>query len=563
MIYYLSIMYMLIFSFFFFMLGLNFMIFKHLMIMELFLMNILSVKIDYVIILDWISLIFISVVLMISGFVNIYSIEYLSKDLYFKRFHMLMILFSISMIFMIISPNLISILLGWDGLGLISYCLVIYYQNEVSSNSGMVTVLINRVGDIFIMMMIGLMMFMGSFNFMFFKDLTYLKMLMILIISFTKSAQIPFSSWLPKAMAAPTPVSSLVHSSTLVTAGVYLLIRFNNLISKDIFLIKLMMFISLMTMLMSGIMASMEFDLKKIIALSTLSQLGLMIFCLSLNLLNETFFHLIMHAMFKSMLFMCAGIFIHNNLLNQDIRFISMNFKLMPIVSMIFMCSSFSLMGIPFLSGFFSKDKILDLYMLKGWLNNFIFFMFFMSMGLTSGYSMRLIYYSFLKNSNINMFLYFKSQNSLMMYSMLILYLYTIFMGFIFSWLLFSLKNWIFLSIKLKLMIYLFMFMGLMLSLMFSMMYFDMLKLMMFYKIILMFNHMLFLNLLYKNFNFITLKLNNCLSFKMELGWNEYFFGLMLINLIKKLFKFDLIYNQLFYIIILIYYMMLMMMLMM
>lgn len=230
-----------------------------------------------------------------------------------NKFIYIIFLFVASIALIILSPNIIRILLGWDGLGLVSYCLVIYYHNVKSYNSGMLTILSNRLGDIAILLCISWIVNFGSFNFYYIQYIDYdlyVILLLVVIAAITKRAQIPFSAWLPAAMAAPTPVSSLVHSSTLVTAGVYLLIRFHNLLEYNSYLLV----ISVLTLFMSGLGANYEIDLKKIIALSTLSQLGIIMFILSLGQYEIAFFHLVRHATFKSLLFLCAGYYIHNNI---------------------------------------------------------------------------------------------------------------------------------------------------------------------------------------------------------------------------------------------------------
>ena len=190
-----------------------------------------SVSVTMTLILDWISLMFIGFVSFISAIVLFYSGGYILGDLNINRFIYLVLGFVLSMTFLIISPNLVSILLGWDGLGLVSYVLVIYYQNEKSSNAGMLTALSNRIGDVAILLAIVFISLWGGWNFYFyvnlFARLSEIKLVLILIIlaAITKRAQIPFSAWLPAAIAASTPVSALVYSSTLVTAGVYLLVR--------------------------------------------------------------------------------------------------------------------------------------------------------------------------------------------------------------------------------------------------------------------------------------------------------------------------------------------------
>jgi len=216
---------------------------------------------------------------------------------------------------------------------------------------------------------------------------------LVILAAITKRAQIPFSAWLPAAMAAPTPVSALVHSSTLVTAGVYLLIRFRYMIGHRNFLF----FIGVFTIFISGLGANYEIDLKKIIALSTLSQLGLIIITLGLGLTEYAFFHLITHAIFKSLLFLCAGVFIHSMGDLQDIRSMGGLIISCPATSFYFICSSMALCGFPFISGFYSKDIILELFFLTK-INIFIFLIVFAATILTLTYSVRLTFYMFFNN---------------------------------------------------------------------------------------------------------------------------------------------------------------------
>lgn len=230
-------------------------------------------------------------------------------------------------------------------------------------------------------------------------------------------------------MAAPTPVSSLVHSSTLVTAGVYLLARLNYLLENKLLIIFIII-ISIITIFLSGLGANFEFDLKKIIALSTLRQLGLIIFCLSIKLIEICIFHLLIHAIFKSILFICAGIIIHNIRGIQDIRIIRITLFNLPIIRIIFNCASLSLCGIPFLSGFFSKDLILEIYLINIF-NKFIFNILFISIGFTIIYSFRLIYYSFVKIPQLIIYLKYFSYKSYIGISIYFLFFFSIFLGLI------------------------------------------------------------------------------------------------------------------------------------
>nr|QCX31981.1 NADH dehydrogenase subunit 5 [Amphimallon solstitiale] len=373
-----------------------FMVLDYSLVLELELLSLNSSSIVMTILLDWMSLLFMSFVLFISSMVIFYSEEYMEGDINLVRFIMLVSMFVLSMMLLIISPNLISILLGWDGLGLVSYCLVIYYQNVKSYNAGMITALSNRIGDVALLMAIAWMFNYGSFNYIFYIDYmagSYEMAIissLIMLAAMTKSAQIPFSSWLPAAMAAPTPVSSLVHSSTLVTAGVYLLIRFNYALTSSLML--LLLFIGTMTMFMAGLGANFEFDLKKIIALSTLSQLGLMVSILALGEVQLALFHLLTHALFKALLFMCAGCMIHNMSNYQDIRYMGGLMMQMPLTCAFFIISNLSLCGLPFLSGFYSKDLMLEILSMS-YLNTNIYVIFFLSTGLTVCYTFRLLYY--------------------------------------------------------------------------------------------------------------------------------------------------------------------------
>ncbi|SPP90473.1 nad5-0, partial (mitochondrion) [Drosophila guanche] len=383
-------------SLFFF--SLHFLLNNMVYFIEFELVSLNSTMIVMTFLFDWMSLLFMSFVLMISSLVIFYSKEYMSSDENINRFIMLVLMFVLSMMMLIISPNLISILLGWDGLGLVSYCLVIYFQNVKSYNAGMLTALSNRIGDVALLLAIAWMLNYGSWNYIFYLEVMKndFEMMMIgslvMLAAMTKSAQIPFSSWLPAAMAAPTPVSALVHSSTLVTAGVYLLIRFNILLSTS-WLGQLLLLLSGLTMFMAGLGANFEFDLKKIIALSTLSQLGLMMSILSMGFYKLAMFHLLTHALFKALLFMCAGAIIHNMNNSQDIRLMGGLSIHMPLTSACFNVSNLALCGMPFLAGFYSKDMILEIVMISN-INLFSFFLYFFSTGLTVSYSFRLVYYS-------------------------------------------------------------------------------------------------------------------------------------------------------------------------
>nr|QTZ18962.1 NADH dehydrogenase subunit 5 [Azana sp. WQY005] len=452
------------FSFMLFIMGLVMLYLNLIYFIEYEICTLNSSMIVMTILLDWMSLIFMSFVLMISSMVIFYSKEYMSGDKTINRFILLILMFIFSMMLLIISPNLISILLGWDGLGLVSYCLVIYFQNVKSFNAGMLTALSNRIGDVALLISIAWMLNFGGWNYIFYVSLmnNFFEMNivggLVILASMTKSAQIPFSSWLPAAMAAPTPVSSLVHSSTLVTAGVYLLIRFNCLILNNLFGQGLLL-MSGLTMFMSGLGANFEFDLKKIIALSTLSQLGLMLMILSLGFYQFAFFHLLTHALFKALMFMCAGSIIHSMNNFQDIRYFGGLYMNLPLTVTYFNIANLALCGMPFLAGFYSKDLILEVVLLSN-VNYLIFFFFFFSTGLTVSYSFRLMYYLMIMNFNSFSFMFLNDEGWIMLKSMMILVILSICMGSILSWLIFYFPSMICLSFYLKMLVLLICFSG-------------------------------------------------------------------------------------------------------
>nr|URX53287.1 NADH dehydrogenase subunit 5 [Glyptotermes sp. 11 AB-2022a] len=402
---------------------------------------------------DWMSLTFMGFVFFISSLVIFYSDDYMHGDENIVRFILMVLMFVLSMMFLIISPNMISILLGWDGLGLVSYCLVIYYQNIKSYNAGMLTVLSNRVGDVALLMVIAWMLNFGSWNYIYYLDVLSssfemnLISLLVILAAMTKSAQIPFSSWLPAAMAAPTPVSALVHSSTLVTAGVYLLIRFSPAMNN--FLCMFLLLFSSLTMFMAGLGANFEYDLSKIIALSTLSQLGLMIGAVSIGFVSLAFFHLLTHALFKALLFMCAGMIIHTMKDSQDIRYMgNLSFQ-MPFTSVCLCISSFALCGMPFLAGFYSKDLILEMVSFN-YISMVGFFLFFISTGLTVCYSLRLFYYVFCGDFNLSSFYFISESSYNMLYGMFGLMLFAVFGGSMMSWIIFPTPSMICLPLYLS-----------------------------------------------------------------------------------------------------------------
>lgn len=438
-----------------FFLGLNFLIYDLVYFFEWEIFRVNRTIIVIVFIFDWISLLFISFVLFISSLVIYYRKDYMAGDLFINRFIILVLLFVFSIIIMILRPNLIRILLGWDGLGLVSYCLVIYYQNIKSYNAGILTALSNRLGDVALLISIAWILNYGRWNFLFYIEFIKFDIririicFMVILAAITKSAQIPFSSWLPAAMAAPTPVSALVHSSTLVTAGVYLLIRFNYLFF-DTNLGKFLLLISGLTMFIAGLGANFEFDLKKIIALSTLRQLGLIIRILAIGFYKLAFFHLLTHALFKALLFICAGAIIHNIKNSQDIRDMGSLVVYIPLTISCLNVANLALCGFPFLAGFYSKDIILEIVLISE-LNLFSVVLFFFSTGLTVSYSFRLFYYSFVISINQSSLNILNDKSFVIFKSIFGLLIFAISGGAILNWIIFPFSSIICLPLFLKL----------------------------------------------------------------------------------------------------------------
>nr|ACM79552.2 NADH dehydrogenase subunit 5 [Onisimus nanseni] len=396
------------------------------------LMKVISLSVVMSLIFDWMSLLFLGVVCLISSVIMMYSIYYMEEEKNYLRFIYILVMFVLSMWGLIISPNLVSILLGWDGLGLSSYALVIFYQNESSCNAGMLTILSNRVGDVAILMSVGLLCINGDFNYIFFQKVDNLVLLMLCLAAMTKSAQVPFSAWLPAAMAAPTPVSALVHSSTLVTAGVYLLIRFNTPLMES-GLNNFLAVVGCLTMLMAGLSANFEIDMKKVVALSTLSQLGLMVMTLSVGFPELAFFHLITHALFKSTLFMCVGFMIHSMSGTQDSRSMSGLALASPLMSVMFSTTNLALVGFPFLAGFYSKDLILEFFY-SDWFNLGLVLGSSLATMLTMMYSMRVVYLSSSKNSVCGSVSGLSDTDFIVLKSMSLLFMGSILGGYMGAW---------------------------------------------------------------------------------------------------------------------------------
>lgn len=363
---------------------------------NLFDLNILDISVSFF--FDFISSWFFTIVLLISTIIIVYSYNYISpysKSGYFLWFT---ILFVLSMLIVISMNNLLFLILGWDGLGLISFFLIVYYQNQSSITSGLFTILMNRIGDSFFLASIMVFMYSSIDLTVFSYHLPDLFSVLLLLITFiTKRALFPFSPWLPAAMAAPTPISALVHSSTLVTAGLFLIMRFSYFFYSCVPLINALLVIRIFTSFYAGLNTLFEKDLKKLIALSTLSHLGFIGMAYASGLLYLAFFHMLTHALFKSLLFITIGDIIINMSHSQDIRYLSKGYHYTPFSSFIINVSLLNLLGLPTLRGYFSKDLVLE-GLNYSYISSCLYFLVICNVFFTYYYTYTLLYFSFQSN---------------------------------------------------------------------------------------------------------------------------------------------------------------------
>ena len=302
-------------------------------------------------------LIFALTVIVVRVSIAIYRSYYIVTSVGIKFFWLVKGIFVLSILTLLSNGSLFMLFIGWDGLGVSSYFLVVYYNNWKSQSAGIITILTNRTGDVCLFLIFVLSIWIFSFVRQSFTVDFVLGL--FVIMCFTKSAQTPFSSWLPFAIAAPTPISSLVHSSTLVTAGVVVIIQLV-IFWTSVKLILFVIIISVLTLNFSGILSMFEKDLKKIVALSTLNQLSFIFLILRFNMKYLAFFHLNTHAIFKSLLFMNVGIIIHSVYRIQDKRGYGLIINRLKLVTLSTFISRFNLIGGIFTAGFFSKDLVVE-----------------------------------------------------------------------------------------------------------------------------------------------------------------------------------------------------------
>lgn len=372
--------------------------------------NLGNFNVSFGFVLDSLSIIFCLLITFITSLILIYSVDYLNNDPHHVKFFSYLNFFAFSMLTMVMAKNYLVMFFGWEGVGLASYLLVNFWDTRnLANKSALKAVIFNRIGDVSFFAFLGFMFLgYGSFDFnVIFSLVNELNInlwgfqfnelisLLILIAAMAKSAQLFLHPWLPDAMEGPTPVSALLHSATMVTAGLFLILRSFSIINTAPHICVLISVIGLATSLISSFTGLYQYDIKRIIAFSTCSQLGFILFSIGLGNLKFGLFHLFNHAFFKALLFLCAGSVIHA-CGEQDIRKMGGLWQFLPLTYVCMIIASLSLAGFPFLSGFYSKDLILESsYSLSSSNAMAIAIISSLSSFLSSFYSFRLIYFVF------------------------------------------------------------------------------------------------------------------------------------------------------------------------
>ncbi len=341
-------------------------------------------------------------IVIISFLIQIYSLEYMGHDPHKSRFFSLLSLFAVTMLILVTGENLLIILLGWEGVGIVSYLLVNFWYTRIAANMASKSAqFLNKIGDMFfiIALILAIAIFSDlslstiySLASFIHPDLLFLLTLCIILAGSAKSALIPFTPWLAKAMEGPTSVSALLHSSTMVTAGVYLLMRISPLLELSSTSLKIVVWLGSLGALFGAMCGLVDNDIKRIIAFSTMSQLGYKVVAVGISQYNLALFHLLMHAFFKSLLFLSSGAILHAVKDNQNqTRKGSLNLML-PYTYLVFFFASLSLKAFPFTSGFYSKDFLLELLCVPHHFTNTIAYLFTLLAALqTSTYSIRVL----------------------------------------------------------------------------------------------------------------------------------------------------------------------------